>query len=335
MVKVNKIIKYILLILIMALSLTACNGNKDKDDNPDKPPVEVPKDPEKPEEPDDPKDPDQGENTKENSEIIKEFRMIAEKKPAPDVLIKFIDENIEKVSKEDADEMINILDMSLEANKEIYADRIFELDKDDELINIDGEEIDFKAISIEEIKNDKLRVEVDYLYKNMYKLTNVEGAFYPIIDYKALKKYDDYINDEGREYIEIRSIDSENRTMGDGGLYIEFNELLDRILRIEKFLEKYPDSLRKTEMLYDYDYKITAYINGLPNTPIMDYESKKITDEVLNSYNIAIEKGNYFSGIVKEHLNNIEENDNIIDDEITEKAYKLISKAVENFKMNK
>ena len=261
--------------------------------------------------------------------------IIAEKSSDPDILIKFIDENIEKVSKEDADEMINILDMSLETNREIYADRLFELDKDNELIDIDGEEVYFKPTSIEEIKDEKLRVEVDYLYKNMYKLTNIEGAFYPIIDYKAFKKYDDYINDEGKDYIDIRSIDSEDRTMSDGGINISFDELLNRILKTEEFLEKYPNSNRKTEMLYEYDYKINAYINGLPNTPIMDYESNKITEEVLNSYRAAIEKDNYFASIIEEHLKNIEANDNIIDDDITTKAYVLISKAVENFKIKK
>ena len=329
--KSSKYIKYILLILILALTFTACSDDKDKE-KPNEPAVEVPKDSEVPKDPEKEEPEDKEE---QNGEIIEEFKIIAEKSSDPDILIKFIDENIEKVSKEDADEMINILDMSLEANREIYADRLFELDKDNELIDIDGEEVYFKPSSIEEIKDEKLRVEVDYLYKNMYKLTNIEGAFYPIIDYKAFKKYDDYINDEGKDYIDIRSIDSEDRTMSDGGLNISFDELLNRILKTEEFLEKYPNSNRKTEMLYEYDYKINAYINGLPNTPIMDYESNKITEEVVNSYRAAIEKDNYFASIIEEHLKNIEANDNIIDDDITTKAYGLISKAVENFKIKK
>lgn len=338
----RKLLTYIVLILIMALTVTACSG--DKEEVVDKTPVENPKDEdsnedleesEKPKEEDeeekDEEEKDEEENSRDDGEILKEFKIIAEKLPTPDVLIKFIDENIEKVSKEDADQMVAGLETSLEDNKQTYADRIFELDKDDELINIDGDQVDFNPSNIENIKDEKLRVEVQYVYENMYKLTNLEGAFYPIVDYKDLQKYDEYLSQEGKDYMSIRNIDSQERPMSDGSLNISFDELLSRIFQAEEFLTDYPDAIKKAEMLEEYDYKINAYLVGLPNTPIMNFETKKIKDEVLASYKSAAQKDKHFSKVVEEHLNNIEENENIIDDEIIRKAYELVKKALEKF----
>ena len=333
--KTKSYIAHILLVLIMALTFTGCTDAGDTGEEPVKPPVENPKDSkEKPdkEEDDSPKEEDEKENEKEDGEILEEFKILAEKLPTPDVLVKFIDENIEKVSTEDADEMVAALETSLENNKQTYADRIFEIDQDNKLIEIDGDQRDFDPTNIEKIEDEKLKIEVDYLYENMYKLINLEGAFYPIVDYKAMKKYDEYLSGEWKDYIDIRSIDSEDRTMSDGSLNVSFEELLSRITKTEEFLEKYPSSIRKDEMLEEYEYKISAYLNGLPNTPIHEGKSKKIKKEVLASYKAAIEKDNYFSSIVKEHLKNIEENNNIIDESIQRTTYELVSKALENFR---
>nr|WP_300001715.1 hypothetical protein [Tissierella sp.] len=319
--KKNKISAYILLIFIMMLAITACADNRDKE--PDKVPLEDPEEND---------DSGKEESPEDKGEILKEFKIIAEKMPAPDVLVNFIDENIEKLSEESAWAMVAELDTSLESNKQTYAERIFELDKNDELIKLSGTKQDFEMNKIEAIEDEKLRVEVEYLYNNMYKLTNIEGAFYPIVDYKAMEKYNKYLNEEGREYILIRSIDSDAKPMSDGGLTISFDELLKRISRTEEFLDAYPDSVKKQEMLEEYNNKVNAYIAGLPNTPIMDFETDILRDEVLKSYKEAIDKNNDFSNIVKEHLENIEENDNKVDDDIISDAYELIEKAVERFK---
>lgn len=317
--KNKKIIIYILLLTLVSLIITGCASDqvvKEPDENPiDK--AEKPADPV-----------DEGEA---DEETMEEFKVIAEKSPDPDVLIKYIDENIEMVDKEDADKMISILENSLLDHRTVYEDRILDLDKDNELMDIDGRERDFRESSIDKIKDEKLKVEVVYLYANMYKLTNVEGSFYPIINYDKLKKYDKYLSDQWKDYISVRSLESDDRSMADGGLTISFEELADGIFKTEDYLKNYPDAERRKEILQEYEFKISAYLSGLPNTPIEDYESKKIREEVLESYRLTGDKDYEISAIVGEHLKTIEENDNIIDDQVLLKSYELVKKALLTF----
>ena len=81
-------------------------------------------------------------------------------------------------------------------------------------------------------------------------------------------------------------------------------------------------------MLKEYEYKISAYLKGLPNSPIMDYESKEINKEVLESYKKTMDKEYEISHIVKDYVEFIRDRDNIIDEVVLEKADELIVKAL-------
>lgn len=265
--------------------------------------------------------------------LMEEFTNIAENAPSIDVIIEAVDLNISKVSTKIADEMLNVLEGGLERDRAKREDRIFELDKDNELMQISGNEIVFNEARIEEIKNEDLKSEVKALYKNLYKLQNVEGNFYPIIDYEKLRRYDKYASEEWKSYLLIKSLDSEDRPMSDGGLTISFGELADRILKTEGHLKTFVDGQRQEEMIETYENKLNAYLKGLPNTPIGDYETKYLRKDVLESYrNVANQQGDITASIVYEYIEAIEENDYIIDEKINDKADSLIKKALEEIK---
>lgn len=309
-------ILYVLLIIVIALALTACANNGKVV---------------KPEEPKGDSAEDNNVDLEDHKNIIKDFRVIAEDLPDPDVLIEFIEENIEKLGKEDVDEMINTLERSLEKHQPIYEERIVEMDKGYELIAIDGGEKEFRESSIDKIKDEKLKKEMKNLYANKYKLINIEGGFYPFIDYHALKAYSKYSSNEWKDYIHIRSLESDDLSMLDGGLTISFDELADRIFKTEEYLKNYPKAKRKKEMLDQYEIKINAYLSGLPNTSIENYETKEIRREVLESYKKTAEKEYEISIIVEEYLEIIEKNNTIIDNALLLESKKLTEKALENF----
>lgn len=308
----------LLLIIIFILGFSGCSSSL-KEDDPGKVPVE------------DPVETEDSEDRAKDEEIMEELKLIEKNSPTPDILIKFIDEYIDKVSTENADKIIDALLSSLEANKKTYEDRIFELDKNNELMAVGGLEEEFKERNIDEIENEKLRIEVDYLYSNIYKLINLEGAFYPIIDYNDLKDYDPFISEELKTYIDIKALESNDKSMADAGLTISFDELAERLFQAEDYLKAPWEGQRRDDILEDYKYKIEAYLKGLPNTPIMDYESKKINNEVLESYKDTASKEYEISTRVKEYLQIIETNENIIDEEVLQEADELIMKTLETF----
>ena len=207
--------------------------------------------------------------------------------------------------------------------------KIFATDKDGELIKIAGLESYFPEEKISEIKNTELKDEVTKAYDNMYKLVNLEGEFYPIIDYSKLKVYDDNISGEWKEYIAIRAMDSDDIPFSDGGIRITFEDLANRLLKTENFLNSYIDGNRQDELLNLYENKLIAYMKGLPNTSIADPQDNGLISEVLTSYReTANMEGYVTANIIYQYLEVIEENESVIDDKVLSKADGFIAEAV-------
>lgn len=294
-----------LLILVFALFLTGCtnndagNGNEDVQD--------------------------------EDPQIMEDFLLLVERND-PLEIKEYIDANIENVSQEEATEMINHLENSLVENLEPVTDRLFSLDTNNELIEIGATDFFFDEEKISEITNEELKIEVQNLFDSMYKLINIEGMYNPIIDYAKLQEYNDYITDQWKDFLDVKAMDSNNPPFVDGGLIIEYDDLADRIIKTENYLTNYTDGDRRTEMIDNYDIKMSSYLKGVPNTSIADYDSNIIHDNVMNSY-IETETANHEDSITADILSRytdaIEENERIIDDEILQLADELISEAVE------
>jgi hypothetical protein len=70
------------------------------------------------------------------------------------------------------------------------------------------------------------------------------------------------------------------------------------------------------------------YITGLDNTPIYDWSTKKLSNEVKDSYEkiIAENQDSLTAEILKEYLNHLRENDW----KITEKNYSFANKLIDD-----
>lgn len=302
------------LTLVLALTLSGCNKKGEVDPPVVAPPIENPNN-------------DVGED---EETLIQEFADILDKEDELDKIISFIDSNLDKLSELEGDIILDGLERKLQNNIEETRDRIIELNKDNELLEIEGGKILFAETSIGQIKNEKLKAEVQKAYDNMYKLINIEGQFYPIIDYAKLQKYNDYLTDEWIDYLNIMANDSEDPPLSDGALRIKFDELAKRLFLTENYLNSYVEGQRQKEMLALYENKINVYLKGVPNTAIADRDTNIITAEVLASYEKTANVENYMtSHIVFKYLGIIKENKNIIDEHVLDEADRLIEEVME------
>ncbi len=248
-------------------------------------------------------------------------------------IIPFIDANIMKLSQIEADIMIDELENKLVGDKEDLMNRIFATDKDDELMAIGGTEKYFPEEKISAIKNSELKEEIQNAYKNMYRLVNLEGEFYPIVDYSKLVKFSNNISDELREYLEIMAMDSDDMPFADGSITISFKELADRIIKTEGHLNKYIEGLRNEKLLELYEIKLNAYMKGLPNTPIYNSGNKKVLEDVLRSYEeTASLEGYITSHMLYQYTEDINGNNGVINKSILAKADEYIVEAIRMLK---
>ncbi len=284
-----------------------------------------------------------------NVNIMKDFRNMVENHNEPIDLIKYIEENIEKVSPEERVEMIEKLELVQELYIEEYTDQLFIEDFQAELLNLSGihqlakqqegeihSYLFFDESKIEEIKNGDLKELIDKLIQGKYKLINLEGAFYPIIDYEALKVYDKYISNELKDYIHIKAMESNKPTIIDSALIIPFDELAGRLIIVEEYIKKYPEGIKYEELLRLYGTYLRFYLEGSDNTPIYDYETNEIKEEVLSSYKkTAKNKNTVTSSIVSKYIDIIEENQFKIDEKVLSKITTLHNEAIATLEEHK
>lgn len=265
----------------------------------------------------------------ETMELVQEFKSIVESNNEPYTLIKFIDNNIKDATKEEAAAMIIILEDVQKEYIPKYTEELFIEDNQLELLKLSGTDLFFDEEKIEDIKNIKLKEIVTRISEGKYKLINMEGGFYPVIDYENLKEYNPYLSDEIKSYIEIKSLNSNNPAILDGEIAIIFDEIRIRLTETEEHIHKYPQGLKFEEVLRIYADYLRLYMEGSDNSPIYEYESKGIKEDVLNSYRIMARNDKLItSKIISKYLDIIEENEEKIDDNVLSKVAGLLCEAV-------
>ena len=106
--------------------------------------------------------------------------------------------------------------------------------------------------------------------------------------------FKDYVTDDYKEYLKIWAKDSEELYQADAGLSISFEELGERIITWENFLNKYPNSILKPKVTALLNSYREDYILGMENTPTRDggYDNVPITiyEEAKKEYDRFMKK---------------------------------------------
>ncbi|MFA5576227.1 MAG: hypothetical protein WC983_03005 [Tissierellaceae bacterium] len=275
---------------------------------------------------------EESKDEKARDRLMAEFAELMDNKSL-DLLVEFADSNIGNFSSIEADEILLGLQEILEEN--IARGAIFK-DYRGELMEIAGGEMFFPRDRIGDIGDQKLRADIERAFKNKYKLINMEGQFYPVVDYEELRAYDDYVSSQVRDYIDIRASMSNEPMAVDAALIISYDKLADRILQLEDYLKDYPQGKKYEEILGFYEDWLWVYLNGLPNTPIEDQDTKIVYKDVYESYKrIGNTKDSATGLIVSKYIDRIGENKGLIDESILEKNTDLIDEALFLLKASK
>ncbi len=266
-------------------------------------------------------------------ELNTQFNKLYDEELVTTDLIAFIDENIENIDTELATNWIDKLELKLDENLPLRIDRVFQQDPDNELMDIDGQSKYFSEEKINDIQNEKLKKEIEDNFNTFHRLVNIEGAFYPIVDYQKLSKYNEFINEDLSEYINIMGLDSEMIPFSDGARIITIEDLKNRILESEVYLTNYPNGIREEKITDNYRNKLTFFMGGLPNTPIYNYDNNIIISEIMDIFQETAALQNLVTGqTLGKYIEDIENNDNIVDEEILSKVEGYVEESINTIK---
>lgn len=155
-----------------------------------------------------------------------------------------------------------------------------------------------------------------------YKLGTSEGIYYYLVDnQKFVDMFSGYITNEYTDYLKLLALDTNEPFMNDGSLMISMEKLAERILWAESFKMIYPYSDLIPRVNEIYKWYIYTYFYGDNHDPNFDESTFKMKDNILMEFETSIEKYQYthFADIIRDFLENLKQNNNVITDEIRAK----------------
>ena len=187
-------------------------------------------------------------------------------------------EKLKTLNKEEADELY---EQYLESNNTILENLNIEHDK---LLSGGINGIYNKDIA-ENFTDEEWKIANKFLNKYDLELWDIGEGMVTIRELPHLyyDVFKDYVTEDYKEYLKIWAKDDEELYQADAGLMISFEELGERIITWENFLNQYPNSklnVKVTALLNSYR---EDYLLGMDNTPTLDggYDNIPITiDEV-------------------------------------------------------
>lgn len=266
--------------------------------------------------------------------ILAGFDALMEIEPAPDKLLSYIDANFELVLPETMAALLEKLEYVQKAYIDKIIQYLFEGKAQQILMKSFATEEEFTKENAGKIQDETLRDEILKVFNGGFKFVNLEGAFYPIIDFEFLKKYSSRLTQEYNEYLQLRAEESNKIYSRDAALMISWDEIAARMINTENYLVRYlQDSPRRAEAGELFLGYFSAYIYGQNNTPTRDYSTNRVFDEVIQSYRntIANNPGSKAASIISKLLLRLENNKFILDEELLGSLGNYINELIKTY----
>jgi hypothetical protein len=241
------------------------------------------------------------ENQTSKVNIMDEYnKLIADDNVSLKEIVRYMNENIKNATGEEASTMIIGFE-ELQLSKKSTEDEKYlseEIQKGFQTLALEGIDIN----QTDAIKDETIMKLVAGSQEAGYKIETAEGFFFPIIDYSFYKQFSSYATPEIKDYIDIMTVESDNVFAKDAALVISWDEVVNRTLAMEKYINNYTDSKKRDYIKSFYDNYVFITMHGLNNTSLFDYESKQMDEKAKSAFTNALAQS-----IDSEYLNKLGE----------------------------
>lgn len=311
MISFKKNIIVSILMVAVLLSLNGCTNNKKSQEN--EPPKQTTDNP-----------------ISNDTAIMDKLNIIMQKADVTtEGIIKFMDENIASLSKQNASTLIMTLENSQKLLLAKMQDTFAENENIQKMLAKDyqGSLTESYINGIQEkVARDSLLV----IKNSGLKIETAEGVYYPVIDYGFFKKYRANVSPDTAAYIDVMAIESDKTPAKDAALRIGWDEIIIRASNQEDFLKNYGNSTKAEDVRTLLKKYLVFALYGANNTPLFSYENKEMVPGAKQAYLQSIIDSNHgsFSKIMTEYIDLLKKNDY----KLTKEVDDYRKQAVENFR---
>ena len=220
-----------------------------------------------------------------DNEVLTQLNAMKEQNKKPKEMFEFLNQNIKEMNKASATEAASILANVLEEYETTYNEQLYTGNIPDLMYQYF--EFTFDYSKIESIKESELKALLYDIALGGFKIVDTEGTFMVIVDYDALKTFNEYIEDELKTYIDIMSLMYSDPVAIDASIMVNPEELEKRIIQMEDYIKSYDDPRRTEIMTSLYLGYMMVYMSGTDNTPIFDYDTGTMNAEMFKTFEKA------------------------------------------------
>ena len=249
-------------------------------------------------------------NTPSNQQantVLDQFQTITQQITSAEEVANFLINNISNAPKEDAAKMVDEFERIQIEFLPQFESVVFETDMQNK-INTEYQSITDQA----EIDDPELKELITKTQNSGYKVETAEGMYFPVIDYEFYKNFSAHVTTDMQDYIDITAEESNHVSAKDAALIISWDEIIQRALKQENFINAHPDSMKVDEIKQLHHKYVTFTLYGANNTPLFSYDSKTIDPQARDVYvNAVTDNGNSeFLKTLDGFLNVVKNNDN-------------------------
>jgi predicted small lipoprotein YifL len=237
-----------------------------------------------------------------DNEVLTQLNAMKEQNKKPKEMFEFLNQNIKEMNKASATEAAGILVNVLEEYETTYNEQLYTGNIPDLMYQYF--EFAFDYSKIESIKESELKALLYDIALGGFKIVDAEGTFMVIVDYDALKTFNEYIEDELKTYIDIMSLMYSDPVAIDASIMVNPEELEKRIIQMEDYIKTYDDPRRTEIMTSLYLGYMMVYMSGTDNTPIFDYDSGTMNADMFKTFEkaAATHKDTIFGKVMSKYV---------------------------------
>ncbi|MDF2591316.1 MAG: hypothetical protein K0S75_782 [Clostridia bacterium] len=220
-----------------------------------------------------------------DKEVLLQMGVMQENNNKPKEMFEYLNQNIKDMNKEAATEGVEVLVNTLEKYETIYNEQLFTGTIPDLMNKYFGVAFDYSKIEL--VKEPDLKALLYDITLGGFKILDTDGTFMVIVDYDALKTFNEYLKDDLKYYIDIMAMIYNNPVAIDSSITVSPLELEKRIIQMENYINAYDNQQRKEIVLSLYLGYMMVYISGTENAPTFDYDTGAMNPDMFKTFEAA------------------------------------------------
>ncbi|MWV47071.1 hypothetical protein GRF59_26090 [Paenibacillus sp. HJL G12] len=204
--------------------------------------------------------------------------------------VSYMEKNIYQVTPWQGSMMVLKLENAEKAHLDAWNDKFFKDSIQTKLMKLMKSGDDLTAL-INKTNDKSLKSLFKGARDSGYRIDTSEGMYYLVLDYPRFQKVRSYVSADIKSYIDIMTAETKAPFANDAALSIGWTEVTKRALAQEAFVKSFPHSNRTAQVKSLFNQYLSISMSGLNNTPLFDYDTKKVDAKAKAALQAAVSKG--------------------------------------------